>query len=133
MKRPYLALAALLAAGLVYAQPAGMHAGVADAPKVEIKGKIEKIHIAMGQGMPSLEIRAAGKAQTVFLGSMRYLMEQDFKPRAGDEATVRGYQVKDGIVAIAVTIRGKTLRLRDDAGFPLWMRGRHGPAAKPGA
>ncbi len=37
---------------------------------------------------------------------MRYLMEQDFNPKAGDEVAVTGYKVNDSIVAITVTTAG---------------------------
>jgi hypothetical protein len=128
MRRLDRALTVLfLAACAVWAQPRGPHFPAPGAPKVELKGKIEKIRIAHGQGMPSLTIRAGDKAATVWLGSMRYLVEQDFRPKAGDDAEVSGYQAGDGVVAVTVTTGGKTLRLRDDAGFPLWSGGRRGP------
>jgi hypothetical protein len=97
------------------------------APRVELKGVVAKVRIAMGQGMPGLEVRTAEKTVQVLLGSIRYLMEQDFRPQAGDGIEVRGYQVNGEVVAISVTTRGKTLKLRDESGAPLWMRGRRGP------
>ncbi len=56
---------------------------------------------------------------------MRYLIEQDFKPKAGAEAFVRGFKVSDGILAVRVEIPStKTvLQPRDEDGFPLWRRG----------
>jgi hypothetical protein len=47
-----------------------MHPPVANAPKVDLKGQIEKVQITPGQGMPSLEIRSGGKTVKVMLGSM---------------------------------------------------------------
>ena len=131
MKRvQFLVLAGLAVASAVLAQPSGMQAPIAGSPKVELKGKIEKIQLAMGQGMPYLEVRTSEKTVRVVLGSMRYLMEQDFNPKAGDEVAVTGYKVNDGVVAITVTLpaTGKVLRLRDEAGRPVWMGGRRGPA-----
>jgi hypothetical protein len=130
--RRFLLIPILLAAcaSAVPGQQTGAQAPLAGAPKVELKGKIEKIWIAAGTGMPSLEIRTGEKTTRVRLGSMRYLMEQDFRPKAGDEIAVQGYRVEDGVVAITVTCGGKTLRLRDEAGFPVWRGGRRGPPGR---
>lgn len=122
---------ARLAAALVvvsFALPAQQHAGMApikDAPVVEFKGKVERVEIARGQGMPSLEVRREEETVKVLLGSMRYLMEQNFNPKAGTEVSVKGYQVEKSVVAITVTAGGKVLRLRDEDGRPVWM-GWHG-------
>ena len=129
-----LAVAAFAAASLISAQPQTGNPAAASSP-VEIKGKIEKIQIARGQGMPSLEVATREGRVTVLLGSMRYLMEQDFNPKAGDEITVRGFRVNDSVLAATVSLSatGKTLRLRDDSGRPVWTRGRYGPPMnKPG-
>lgn len=131
MKRvQYLLLTGLAVASAVLAQPSRMQAPMAGNPKVELKGKIEKIQLAMGQGMPYLEVRTTDKSVRVALGSMRFLLEQDFNPKAGDEVAVTGYKVNDGVVAITVTLSstGKVLRLRDETGRPVWMGGRRGPA-----
>ena len=130
MKRvQFLLLTGLAVGSAVLAQPSRMQPPMAGVPKVELKGKIEKIQLAMGQGMPYLEVRTVNKTVRVVLGSMRYLMEQDFNPKAGDEVAVTGYKVNDGVVAITVTLpaTGKVLKLRDEAGRPVWMGGRRGP------
>jgi hypothetical protein len=129
MKRSYFVLIAAMAA---FSQQPGTHPPIANAPKVDIKGKVEKVQATPGQGMPSLEIRSGGKTTRVMLGSMRYLMEQDFNPRAGDEAAVHGYRVNGDVIAISVTVRGKTLRLRDENGWPVWMKGRRGGPPRRG-
>jgi hypothetical protein len=125
----FLVLTGLAVASAVLAQPSRMQPPMAGGSKVELKGKIEKIQLAMGQGMPYLEVRTTEKTVRVLLGSMRYLMEQDFNPKAGDEVAVTGYKVNDGLVAITVTLpaTGKVLKLRDEAGRPVWMGGRRGP------
>ncbi len=130
MKRLCLLLIAALAA---FAQQQRAHAPIANAPKVDLKGTITKVQATPGEGMPSLELRSGGKTTRVILGSMRYLMEQDFNPKAGDEAAVHGYQVDGDVIAISVTVRGKTLRLRDEDGRPVWMRGRRGAPPKQGS
>ena len=130
MKRvQFLVLTGLAVASAILAQPSRMQPPMAGGPKVELKGKIEKIQFTMGQGMPYLEVRTSEKTVRVLLGSMRYLMEQDFNPKAGDEVAVTGYKMNDGVVAITVTLpaTGKVLKLRDEAGRPVWMGGRRGP------
>jgi hypothetical protein len=127
-------LAGLMAAGVVFAQRSGAQAPITGNPKVEIQGKIERVLVSRGQGMPSLEVRTGDKNVTVVLGSMRYLLEQDFNPKAGEEVAVSGYKLNDSIVAITVTLpaTGKVLRLRDGAGRPVWMGGRRGaPMNRP--
>jgi hypothetical protein len=59
---------------------------------------------------------------------MRYLLEQDFNPKAGEDVVVIGYKLDSGLVAISVTLSstGKVLRLRDAAGRPVWGGGRRG-------
>ena len=131
----FLFLAGLLAAGAAPGQSSDTQALIAGNPKIEIKGKIEKIRIARGQGMPSLEVNTGDKTVGVVLGSMRYLLEQDFNPKAGEEVSVSGYKLNDGIVAGTVTLpaTGKILRLRDGSGRPLWMGGRRGAPMHRGA
>lgn len=122
------AFAALLAApGALWAQPGrGMMMGpVADSPVVEFRGKIVRVQASHGAGMPLMEVRRGEETVKVYLGSMRYLMEQNFNPKAGAEITVKGYQVAKDVVAITVATGGKTLRLRDEDGRPVWMGGPH--------
>jgi hypothetical protein len=105
------------------AQPA--RPPIASNPVVTIEGKVLKVHIAPGQGMPFLELQAADQITKVYLGAMRYLMEQNFNPKAGAQITVNGYKTDSGVVAITVTIPAerRTLKLRDANGFPLWRGG----------
>lgn len=100
----------------------------ASAPKVELKGTIERVQIVPGQGMPFLEVRDRDGLHHVYLGSMRYLIEKDFKPAAGDKAVVRGFKVEEGILAMRIEIPStKTvIDLRDENGIPLWRRGHWG-------
>jgi hypothetical protein len=60
-------------------------------------------------------------------------MEQDFNPKTGEEAAVHGYRVNGDVIAISITVRGKTLRLRDENGWPVWMKGRRGGPPRRGA
>lgn len=128
MKRIFLWLAAgLLVTSITgIAQQAKDQAPIASNPVVELKGKITRVQVALGQGMPFLEVEHDGQTTKVLLGSMRYLMQQDFNPKAGDEVEVKGYKGTDQVVAISVTLprESKTLQLRDEKGWPVWMGGR---------
>ena len=112
-------------------QQSGAKAPIASNPIVEMAGKITAVQIARGQGMPSLEIESSGQKFKVILGSMRYLMQQNFNPKAGDAVSVKGYKSDTGVYAITVTVaNGPVLQLRDDNGWPVWMgRGRMGRCA----
>lgn len=116
------ALACLAAAG---AQPRFARPP-ATARKVEVRGTIERVQVVPGQGMPFLEIREKKDVVRVYLGSMRYLIEKDFKPAAGETTVVRGFKIEDGILAIRVEIPSAkmSIDLRDEQGQPLWRRGR---------
>ncbi len=105
------------------APPSGGKAPVASNPVVELKGKITKVQVATGEGMPYFELDGKTK---VLLGSMRYLMENDFNPKAGSRAEVKGYRMADQVVAITVSLpeEKKTLKLRDEGGWPMWGGGR---------
>ena len=93
-------------------------------PVVETKGVITAVRLDM-QTMPSLELRTAKGVEKVVLGSMRYLIENDFNPKVGNTAVVKGFQV-DGLIyarSIQVPEQKLSISLRDEQGRPLW-RGR---------
>jgi hypothetical protein len=125
-------LAGTVAVGLAIAQPAAPQAPLASSPKVDIQGKIERIQFTRGQGTPSIEVATGGKNVLVELGSMRYLLETNFNPKAGEEVAVTAYKLGDRLIAITVTMSatGKVLRLRDASGRPVWTGGRRGQAAR---
>jgi hypothetical protein len=95
------------------------------APVVELKGKVSRLQLIPGQGMPSVTIKTESGESQVILGSMRYLMAQGFSPKVGDEILVKAYKTDNGLFAASVTLPGanKTLRLRDESGRPLWAGG----------
>lgn len=123
-------LAASLLAMLAGAQPGPpAEPSWADARKVELKGTVERVQAAPGQGMPYLVVKdQKGALQRVMLGSMRYLLEHDFNPKAGSAAVVSGFQVGDVIYARSVSLPGEktVIELRDEKGVPLWRMGRYG-------
>ncbi len=149
-----------LAASIMMAamQGAGPRAPIASNPVVGISGRILKVEAGYGQGVPSLEVKTTvGDTVRVWLGSMRYLMEQNFNPKAGQDVKVEGYKLAPGtrpqgccgmpaspqtsaqkeklageIVAASVTLTQtrQTIQLRDESGMPVWrgrFRGGRGP------
>jgi hypothetical protein len=101
-------------------------AAVAANPIVNISGRITRVDaFRPGERMPSLVMDVDGTATTVILGSMRYLMEQNFNPKAGVQAQVKGYKLPDTVIAIEVRLPAEnvTLKLRDENGWPFWRGG----------
>lgn len=96
--------------------------------RVEIRGVVEKIDFAPGLGTPVLVLKSGGETVRVQLGSMRYLMEKDFNPKAGSMAIVKGFRVEGEIFARTVELPAekKSVELRSDDGVPLWRMGRYG-------
>jgi hypothetical protein len=109
---------------------------IASNPVVEVRGTIAKVQLAPGQGMPFLEIGTPQGSVKLYLGSMRYLMQENFSPKAGEAIEARGYKMADNsVVGIRVELPAsrKTLKLRDANGWPLWMGGRQpGMGGQPG-
>ncbi len=108
---------------------AGAQAPIAGSPIVELKGKIARVRITPGEGMPFVEIKTASEPARVQLGSMRYLMTEGFNPKVGEDIVAKAYKLESGYVAINVSLpaQKKTLRLRDEQGRPLWRGGRNMP------
>lgn len=125
-----LILLLLAAAGalLVQAQGSSAPAPISSNPIVELKGAIKEVSISPGKGMPYFTLSGEKGATRVVLGSMRYLMTENFNPKAGEPAEVRGYQVGDSITAISVKLPNQktSIRLRDEQGRPLWRGGPGG-------
>ncbi len=141
MLRFIAALACVLIAASAHAQPGprggrccggtsqsqtASPAPVSSNPVVEIAGVVGEVRIARGVGMPCIEVKHAGQTTVVYLGAMHYLIAQNFNPRTGEDVVVKGYKLADGIVSIQVTLpqENKSLKLRDDNGWPLWRGGR---------
>ncbi len=58
---------------------------------------------------------------------MRYLVENDFNPRAGQRVVITGFRPSedsDELWAATITLQDlrRTLRLRDEMGRPLWRQ-----------
>jgi hypothetical protein len=77
----------------------------------------------MGYGV-HLVLKADKGPISVHLGPGWYLENQDVKVEPKDRVQVRGSRItfdgKPAIIAAEVTRGDETLKLRDEAGFPLW-------------
>lgn len=116
---------------LLNAQSGPQHIGTAELSgreKVEVRGTVEKVQIVPGQGMPFLEVKDEKGTVKVYLGSMRYLMEKNFGPKAGIRVVVKGFRVDADVYARTVEIPAekKSIELRAEDGTPLWRMGRYG-------
>lgn len=100
--------------------------------KVELRGTIVSVRASMGQGMPFIEIKTEKGQQRVLLGSMRYLLEHNFNPKAGAAAIVKGFFSEGSFYAQSVSLPDEksSIELRDDNGIPLWRRGHYGARAR---
>lgn len=125
-------LTGLAWAAALCAQPEPL---IADKTQLDIKGVITAVRLEPGAGMPSLAVKAEdGREWKVWLGSMRYLVDNNFSPKAGQKVAVQAYRgARDGeAVAVSVTLveTQQSLKLRDGQGRPLWRgfgRRQRGP------
>lgn len=127
-RRTFLAMASAALCALAAQGPGFGHTAIDPRkhPVTELRGRVEKVQITPGAGMPSLMVQPAGAKEPVqvVLGSMRYLIEQNFNPKAGNEIEVRGFQVDGSLYAATVSLPAekRTLKLREDDGTPVWRR-----------
>ena len=121
MNTAHLFTMLLVLAGSASAQ----RAPVAVAAVIDLRGAIKRVQVSPGQGMPYLEVEQNNQSTKVFLGSMRYLIEQDFNPKVGSQVLIHGYKTGNDVIAATVTVvaTGRTLKLRDENGWPLWRGG----------
>jgi hypothetical protein len=111
--------------------PSGNEAGrvrmpVASSSVVEMRGKILSTSLDPGQCPPAMKVQPEGSAAvTVLLRCVRCMREQNFSPKVGEVAEVKGYSVtkekaKGEILAVSVRLpeSDQTLLLRDGAGCP---------------
>jgi hypothetical protein len=132
--KPCLAALILMAVPGVFPVLSQNKPPIADNPVVDVKGAITKVQLVAGQGMPFVEVKTSQGTVKLYLGAMRYLMQENFNPKAGEAVEAKGYKMNEqGVVAIRVDLPDskKSLKLRDENGWPLWMGGRHmGPPPK---
>lgn len=98
---------------------------------IQATGTASQVDIAARGGPCTLSLQTQTEKITVFLGPSWYLSEQRADIQNGDPLVVDGAKMMDRrghlhLVAASVTNQrtGAVLRLRDEAGRPLWTRGR---------
>jgi len=62
--------------------------------------------------MPFLELKSDKGTERVMLGSMRYLLERNFNPKAGSIAVVKGFRVNDFVFARSVEIPAEKVTIQ---------------------
>ena len=107
-----------------------------------VAGQVESLEnlppMGPGGGRGMMHLTASLKTDqgsiTIHLGPAWYLEQQQLALKIGDALEVTGSKVtlnqKPTIIAKELRVNGKTLKLRDEQGFPLW-RGM-GPGGGPG-
>jgi hypothetical protein len=109
-----------------------------------IKGPVEKVEDlpSMGRGggrgmmYRGVLLKTDQGSLLVHLGPGWYLDEQKFTVKAGDTLEATGSKVtlnnQPAMIAREIKVNGKTLKLRDDQGFPVWRGMGYGPGRGPG-
>jgi len=111
--------------------------GVDWASATPVRGKVERVYLGPGQGFPYIEIVTEnGEKLDVLVAPFWYLKDQGFAIKAGDTVTVSVSKIntRQGGRNVALELKqqdGKTLKLRDENGLPMWMKG-HGPGWRCG-
>lgn len=103
---------------------------------VTLEGTISAVSLVSGEQMCFLMVRPAPEPEgtspvpgdrKVMLGSMRYLIDQGFNPKAGDAVKVVAFPLEDNTLAAArieLPARKQKIQFRDDTGRPVWSSGR---------
>jgi len=98
---------------------------------IRATGTASQVDIATRGGPGTLSLQTSTESITVILGPSWFLSERHVDIQNGDPLVVEGAKMMDRrghlhLVAASVTNRrtGAVLRLRDEAGRPLWTGGR---------
>jgi DNA/RNA endonuclease YhcR with UshA esterase domain len=93
------------------------------------KGTIQEVQQITGRrgwGGTHLTLKTEAGTFDVHLGPASFLKEEGFSFEKGDEVEVKGsrvaYQKGEAIIAREVKKGDKTLKLRDEKGYPVWSR-----------
>lgn len=129
-----ISIAALaLSAGFSLAEnppaPVPSHAALAAAERVEGRGVVERLDLLPGHGLSGMLVKTAQGSTRVQLGSMRFLIERNFNPKAGADVVVKGFRLgEDLVVARTVDLpeSRQTIVLRSEDGTPVWRMARYG-------
>jgi hypothetical protein len=132
--KPLLFFPILLAA-LAFAPNAGAQLKKLYDPQkvVTVQGQIEKLETITRQGRQAANgrktqiahLKTSQGKNVVHLGPAEFLARQQFYPKVGDNLEITGGRVNtrqgEIILATSVTSGGKTFRLRDARGIPVWQ------------
>jgi len=99
-----------------------------------ISGEIVSVdRITLSKGMAGgvhMIVKADKETISVHLGPSFYIENQDVKLQAKDKVDVKGSRItfggKPALIAAEVKKGDEVLKLRDDAGFPVWSGWRRG-------
>jgi hypothetical protein len=114
--------------------PGSPYSKMYDPKTVEtINGEVISVsRITPRKGMSAgihMNVKTDKETISVHLGPSWYLENQDLKIEPKDKVEVKGSKItfegKPAIVAAEVRKGDEVLRLRDDAGFPVWSGWRH--------
>jgi len=131
MRTSTILFATLLFTGVVFAQGMGQHRQYYDTTMVTtITGTIASVD---SQATPRgnnyivrLSIHDTSGTSTVMVGPSSYLNEQGISFAKGDSVQVTGSKVhfneNEFILAAQIVVAGKTIKLRDNSGRPVWFR-----------
>jgi hypothetical protein len=109
-----------------------------------VKGTVEKLEglpsmgrgSAQGMQYQGLVLKTDQGSLLVHLGPVWYMREQKLALKAGDALEVTGSKVtlndKPALIAREIKLADKTVKLRDDQGFPVWSGMGRGPGGGQG-
>jgi hypothetical protein len=100
-----------------------------------LSGTVTGVDVVPGRGGRSgrlhVTVESSERSVNVHLGPSWFLDQEGFKVAKGDAISVTGSLVDSGnakaLIAREVQIGGKTLKLRDNQGTPVWSRGPKRP------
>ena len=107
-----------------------------------VTGQAEKLEeVAMGRmAIREVFLKTDQGSLRVHLGPGWYLDEKKFVVKVGDTVSATGSKVtldnQPALIAREVTVKGTTLKLRDEQGVPVWQgsgRGGMGQGMSPGS
>lgn len=127
MIRISLILGGLILAANLFAQSGqGLGKNYDVSKVVTVSGKVTEVmnvaHNGPGHGV-HLMLEVGDEVLMVLLGPSFYLEKQSVKVEKGYSITVIGSKSGKTVIAREVTKAGSTLKLRTEAGAPLWGRG----------
>jgi len=109
-----------------------------------VTGQVEKLEElpsmggggGMGMNFRGVLLKTDQGSLIVHLGPTWYLDQEKFAVKAGDTLEITGSKVtlnnQPAVIAREVKVEGKTLKLRDDQGVPVWRGMGRGPGGGRG-